>query len=74
MTDIPPSPPKPATEDAPLNPALKPVLDGTYGRDHEGTDPMATVSVKKDDGVYWPFIWAAATIVCVIVAIILIAF
>jgi hypothetical protein len=35
---------------------------------------MATVSVKKDDGVYWPFIWAAATIVCVIVAIILIAF
>jgi hypothetical protein len=58
----------------PLNPALKPVRDGTYGSDHEGTDPMATVSVKKDEGSYWPAIWAAATIICVVVAIVLLVF
>lgn len=47
---------------------------GPNSQDHEGTDPMATVSVKKDEGRYWPAIWVIATIICVIVAIILIVF
>jgi hypothetical protein len=35
---------------------------------------MDTVSVKKDEGAAWPMIWAVTTIVCVIIAIVLIAF
>ncbi len=71
MATVPPSRPDPSPGEAPLNPALRPVRDESYGRDQEGTDPMETVSVKKDEGSYWPAVWAAATIACVIVAIIL---
>lgn len=59
------------TDDAPLNPALKPERDATYGPDQQGTDPMASVSVQKDEGRAWPMIWAVVTIVCVIIAILL---
>lgn len=59
---------------APLNPALKKGLDDTYGPDQSGTDPMATVSVKKDEGTAWPLIWAVVTIACVIIALILLFF
>jgi hypothetical protein len=63
-----------AADDAPLNPALKREHDPSYGPDQSGADPMDTVSVKKDEGAAWPMIWAVTTIVCVIVAIVLIAF
>lgn len=62
------------TEEAPLNPALKQGRDASYGPDQEGTDPMETVSVKKDEGTAWPLIWATVTIVCVIIAIFLFVF
>jgi hypothetical protein len=74
MSTVPPRRPSPAPEDAPLNPALKQVRDGSYGSDHQGADPMATVSVKKNEGSYWPAIWMIATIICVIVAIVLVVF
>jgi hypothetical protein len=74
MSTVPQSKPNLAPDDAPLNPALKQVRDETYGPDQEGSDPMATVSVTKDEGRYWPVIWAAVTIICVIVAIVLIVF
>lgn len=74
MSTVPPPQPGPAPDDAPLNPALKKVRDGTYGPDHEGRDPMETVSIKKDEGGYWPAVWAITTIICVIVAIVLIVF
>jgi hypothetical protein len=70
MSNVPPDSP----DDAPLNPALKEVRDDTYGADHSGTDPMQTVSIQKEEGRHWPLIWASATIICVIVAIVLIAF
>lgn len=63
-----------AADKAPLNPALKQRHDDTYGPDQKGTDPMDTVSVKKDEGRVWPLIWAAVTIACVIIAIILLFF
>ena len=66
-----PAPPSSA-DDAPLNPAMKQVHDETYSADLDGADPMATVSVKKDEGRYWPAIWAATTILGIIIAIILI--
>jgi hypothetical protein len=59
---------------APLNPALKQTRDSTYGPDQSGTDPMASVSVKKDEGTAWPMIWAVCTILGVIIAIALIVF
>ena len=59
------------TDNAPLNPALKQERDASYGPDQSGTDPMETVSVKKDEGTAWPMIWAVVTIVCVIIAIVL---
>lgn len=75
MGTVPPlKPSAPLEGDAPLNPALKQVHDGTYGADHQGADPMTTVSVKKDEGVYWPAIWAIVTVACVIVAIVLLVF
>lgn len=67
---IPDRPPHSA-DDAPLNPALKKAHDETYGPDHRGTDPMDSVSVQKDEGTAWPMIWAVTTIVCVVIAIVL---
>lgn len=61
-------------DNAPLNPALKQGHDSTYGPDQTGTDPMETVSVKKDEGTAWPMIWAVVTIACVIIAIVLLVF
>ena len=57
MSTTPPVRPPSAADDAPLNPALKSVRDESYGPDQEGTDPMETVSVKKDEGAAWPMIW-----------------
>ena len=59
---------------APLNPALRSGVDTTYGADHQGTDPMHTVSVQKDEGTAWPMIWAITVIVCIIITIALLVF
>jgi len=74
MSTTPPVRPVNAADDAPLNPALKRGVDDTYGADQQGTDPMDTVSVQKDEGTAWPMIWAVTTIVCVIIAVALIFF
>jgi hypothetical protein len=74
MSTLPPSRPNSDPDGAPLNPALKQVRDRNYGPDQRGTDPMETVSVKKDEGSYWPAVWATATLICIIVAIMLIVF
>ena len=72
MSVTPPDRPPHAADHAPLNPALKQAHDASYGPDQSGTDPMETVSVKKDEGTAWPMIWAVTAIVCVIIAILLI--
>lgn len=69
MSKTPTSTPEPPSGDAPLNPALKRVHDATYGPDQEGTDPMATISVKKEEGAAWPMIWAVVTLLCILVTI-----
>jgi len=72
--DVSPARPPQAPDDAPLNPALKQVYDSSYGPGQNGTDPMDThtVSVQKDEGSAWPMIWAVTTIVCDIIAMVLI--
>jgi hypothetical protein len=71
MSAIPPQSPPPPDK-TPLNPSLKRVVDPTYGPDQTGTDPMKSVSVDEGDGRAWPLIWAAAAVICVIIAIVLI--
>jgi len=71
MSKVPPAEPRPSSDDAPLNPAMKQVRDKSYGPDAQGTDPMDTISVKKDEGRHWPAIWAASAIIGVIVVILL---
>lgn len=60
--------------EAPLNPAMKQTRDKTYDPKLEGSDPLESVSVKKDEGRHWPTIWAAAAVIGVIVVIILFVF
>ena len=74
MNTVPPSNQGREADKTQLNPALKQVRDATYGPDQQGTDPMASVSVKNNQTSYWPAIWAGATIICVAVALILIFF
>lgn len=74
MSTTPPAKPPQDTDSAPLNPALKQAHDDTYGRDQSGTDPMDSVSVQKEEGTAWPMIWAVTTIVCVIIAVMLLIF
>jgi hypothetical protein len=60
--------------DAPLNPALQRTKEDSHGAKFEGTDPMATVSVKDgDEGSSWPMIWAIVTVVSVLLTIYLLA-
>lgn len=60
----------PREADVPLNPALHRTTEGSHGTSFEGTDPMATVSVKDgDEGSSWPMIWAMVAIVGVLVTI-----
>lgn len=71
MSRTPRAEPSHEAESAPLNPSLKQVRDESYGPDHEGRDPMDSVSVKKDEGAVWPMIWAVVTILCVLITIVL---
>lgn len=71
MSTTPPVQPSSDTDSAPLNPALKQVHDASYGPDQKGTDPMATVSVKKEEGTFWPMIWLVVTILCILITIFL---
>lgn len=66
--------PKSDSKDAPLNPALHKEHDASYSSADHGTDPMETVSVKKDEGNWWPWVWASVTAICVIAALYLLIF
>lgn len=66
-------PPREASE-APLNPALTKEVDKTFTPDQDGSDPLETISVKKDEGAAWPLIWAIVTIACVIIALVIFIF
>lgn len=72
MNTRPPADPARESESASLNPSLKRAHDETYGPDQQGTDPLETISVKKDEGTAWPIIWASVTIICVLIALVLI--
>lgn len=63
------------SDSAPLNPSLHKEYDASYSSENQhGTDPMETVSVKKDEGSWWPWVWASVTVVCVIAALYLLIF
>ena len=62
------------SKDVPLNPSLTREIDKTYTSDQDGSDPMETVSVQKDEGAIWPMIWAVATIASIIIALVMFLF
>lgn len=45
-----------------LNPDLKRSVDSGYSDQMHGSEPLATVSVKKGGPAVWPIIWAVVTI------------
>ena len=51
-----------------LNPDLKRSVDRTYSDSQHGSDPMATVSVKRTGPAVWPIIWAVVVIAMVLLA------
>ena len=53
-------PPQPARPG--LNPGLQRGVDREYADSLHGSEPMATVSVKKNGPAVWPVIWAVVTI------------
>lgn len=74
MIDKPSTKPSQSAGGAPLNPALKQEVDKTFTPDQDGSTPLETISVKKDEGTAWPFIWAIVTIVCLLVALVIFIF
>lgn len=62
--------PDPSNDAQPgLNPDLKRSVDKDYSEAMHGSEPLATVSVKKNAVAIWPFIWLAVTIVAVLLTI-----
>ena len=62
--------PKPTNDAQPgLNPALKPSIDKDYSEAMHGSEPLATVSVKKNGPAVWPYIWLAVTIAAILITI-----
>lgn len=45
-----------------LNPGLQREVDRDYAESQHGSEPMATISVKKNRTDVWPVIWAVVTI------------
>ena len=45
-----------------LNPRLNRGVDRDYAESQHGSEPMATISVKKNGPAVWPVIWAVVTI------------
>ena len=52
-----------------LNPNLRPAVDRAYSESQHGSDPMATISVKKSGPAVWPIIWAIVTIGLILMTI-----
>lgn len=52
-----------------LNPDLRQHVDRTYSDSQHGSDPMATVSVKKSGPAVWPLIWAVVTIAMIVLTL-----
>ena len=58
-----------ASDDAPLNPALKSRTDQTYDTTNPTPAPLDTTGAKEGQGEGWPIIWLVVTVVCVALAI-----
>lgn len=52
-----------------LNPDLKRSVDESYTDSQHGSDPMASVSVKKSGPAVWPVIWAVVVIAMLILTV-----
>jgi hypothetical protein len=68
MSDMPKAPDRDAT----LNPALKRRTETTHDTTSSAA-PVDTASVQRQEGRAWPMIWLIVTLLCVAIALYLIA-
>lgn len=59
----------PPGDRAGLNPDLRRSVDRDYSDGMHGSEPLATVSVKKNGPAVWPVIWAVVTIAAILITI-----
>lgn len=62
-------PPRPQSDQAPLNPALKSRTDTAYDTDRSTPPPLSTTGAKPGQGRGWPIVWLVVTILSVLLAI-----
>jgi hypothetical protein len=64
-----PSPSPQGSREPALNPNLQQARARDYSEAQNGSDPMASVSIKKNGPAVWPFVWAVVTIGLVVMTI-----
>ena len=52
-----------------LNPDLRRSVDRDYSDQMHGSEPLASVSVKKSGPAVWPVIWAVVVIAAILLTI-----
>lgn len=52
-----------------LNPSLKAREETTHGTSESTPAPTKSVSVQREEGRFWPIVWAAATIAGIVIVL-----
>ena len=52
-----------------INPDLRRSVDPAYSENQHGSDPMATVSVRRQGPAVWPVIWAVVVVAMLVLAL-----
>ena len=63
------NPPKDQAPKDGLNPDLKAREDTTHDTSESTPAPTRSVSVQREEGRFWPIVWAAATIVGILIVL-----
>ena len=69
MSTEPPSDGAPPKSGEGLNPSLRRDVDQEFTEDQHGSEPMETVSVKKEQLDIWAWVWLGVTVALVLITI-----
>lgn len=61
-------------DDRTLNPALRSRTDKSHRTDGSDKAPADSASVQRDEGRFWPLIWAVVTVVGLAIVVWLLVF
>jgi hypothetical protein len=67
-------PPRPPAPDPGLNPALRQRTEEVHDTRQSTPPPAESASVQHEEGRHWPMVWAAVTIIGVLIGLWLIFF